>query len=242
MKLVLPVVVMVVLGLGLMTYQLRAPGAAGQTAPGPATTGRTTQPLPTADPARRGVPLEPQPPMGTTGAPGAPGAVGATAPRLAPEPGRGTTAPGAAGGTGGTAQTAPATQEVVLQYDQAALTRDAQANLVGQRVASTPLGDATVQSVQVQLGNNQVMASGQAQVGGFSVPYTITGTVSVQQGRPRVQVSDARAGGFNLPQDSIAGIEQSLQAQIEQMLAQERLRLQSIAIRPGVMIITGTRQ
>lgn len=223
MKVFIPIVALIVVGLGLLTYQLRSDGPAETT-----TVNRTTQASPGRSTTQGGVRLQPQGDISgsTSGV------------RLAPQ------TSGSAGATGATGTTGTGTtgQEIALQYNESQLTQEARASLVGQSVADTPLGRATVRTVEIQLENGEVIASGQATVGSMNLPYTITGTVNVQQGKPSVKVLDARAGGFSLPSDAIAGIEQTLQSQIEQLLAQERLNVRSIAIRSGVLRVTGTRR
>lgn len=226
MKIVLPIVALIVVGLGLLTYQLRASGPEETTV-----VNRTTQAVPGSATTQAGVRLQPQGDVSGTGT--------SSGVRLAPQT-SGTT--GSTGSTGTTGTTGASAQEVVLQYNEAQLTQEARASLVGQSVADTPLGRATVRTVEIQLENGEVLASGQAAVGSMNLPYTITGTVSVQQNRPAVRVLDARAGGFSLPDDAVKGIEQTLQSQIEQLLAQERLNLRSIVIRNGVLRVTGTRR
>lgn len=173
-----------------------------------------------------------------------PGQLGVPAP--VPSAPQATMQPGARAGTGtlgapGAANQGNA-QNVVFEVDERTITQEAQATVVGQDVGETPLGRATVQSIDVVLENGEVVANGQAKVGALTMPYSVVGTVNVMNGRPVVRVTQARAGGFGMPASTVQGIEQTLQSQLDQLLAQERMRVRSVTIQNGKMRVVGTQQ
>src|SRR5919202_3895562 len=93
-----------------------------------------------------------------------------------------------------------APNEVSLELTDAALTDQLNARLGGQSLGETPLGPAALGRVAVEFRAGEVLTSGEAQLGGTSVPLDITSTIDLQAGKPLVFVHEARAAGVSLPQ------------------------------------------
>jgi hypothetical protein len=73
------------------------------------------------------------------------------------------------------------------------------------------------------------------------VPYSVTGTVAADGGRVRVTVTDARANGLPLPADARQAIQQSLQNEVDTMVASAGLRVRSVTVGGGRLTVTGSR-
>jgi hypothetical protein len=136
----------------------------------------------------------------------------------------------------------PAADEQSIELSESQLSDALSQRLVGRALGSTPLGPATLERLAVQLRNGQILANGDAQVGGSTVPVTMTGHVDVQDGRPLAVVDDARAAGMPVPQSTRASIQQAVQAQLDQELQRQGLRVRSVAIADGKMTVVGARQ
>ncbi len=108
-------------------------------------------------------------------------------------------------------------------------------------VADTPLGAATVRDLAVQLRGGQIRATGTAQVGPTPLPVALAGTVAAQDGRPRLTLSSAAISGVQLPQTARAGLETTLQSQLNALLANQPVRVSSVTIGSGKLTIIGTR-
>lgn len=131
-------------------------------------------------------------------------------------------------------------REITVQLDEATLTQQANANLAGRPVGDTPFGEATVRSITIHLRNGQILADGTAQVGPTTAPISVTSTATAESGRLRVAVSDAKVGGVPLPASMRQEIETALQAQVDQLMAQQRVRVQSVTITDGRLVASGT--
>ena len=136
----------------------------------------------------------------------------------------------------------PAADEQSIELTETQLSDALSQRLVGQALGSTPLGPATLQRLGVQLRNGQIQASGDAQVGGSTVPVTMTSHVDVQDGRPLAVVDDARAAGMPVPQSARASLQQAIQTQLDQEIGRLGLRVRSVAIADGKLTVVGTRQ
>src|SRR5438034_2081233 len=77
-----------------------------------------------------------------------------------------------------------ASGEVTVELTEAALTDHLNDQLAGQSLGETPLGKATLTRLTTQLRPNQLVANGDAQVGGKTVPVSMTGHVDMESGRP----------------------------------------------------------
>ena len=137
----------------------------------------------------------------------------------------------------------PATRDVVMEVSEADLDQQFSTMLVGQSLGKTPLGDAKVQSVAVQLRDRQVKLGGNASVGFLRTPFTVTGTVTPNaSGRPTVSVSEATVGGVLLPDAARDALAESVQTQVDKMfVGQGDVKVRTIDIADGKMRVVGTK-
>jgi hypothetical protein len=113
--------------------------------------------------------------------------------------------------------------------------------LVGKSLGTTPLGDATIQTVSVALRDRQVQVSGAARAGFLNAPFTAAGTVVPDAGgRARVTVDEATVGGVNLPDGTRAALADLLQTEVDGMFADQSMRVRTIEIANGKMRLVGT--
>jgi hypothetical protein len=137
---------------------------------------------------------------------------------------------------------APASRDVVMEVSEADLDQQFASKLVGQSLGKTPLGDATVQSVAVQLRDKQVKLDGNANVGFLRAPFSVIGTVTPNAaGKPMVSVSQAMVGGVVLPDTARDALAESVQTQVDSMFDGRDVKVQTIDIADGKMRIVGTR-
>lgn len=134
----------------------------------------------------------------------------------------------------------PASRDVVVEVTEADLETQLRDMLVGRSLGSTPLGDATVQSVAVRLRDRQVQVSGGARVGFLTAPFTAAGVVTPDAaGRPIVTVTEATVGGALLPDSARTALAVSLQSQIDEQFGEGALKVRSIEIADGKMRLVG---
>jgi hypothetical protein len=113
--------------------------------------------------------------------------------------------------------------------------------LVGYSLGATPLGDATIQSVTVQLRDSQVRVGGGAKAGFLNAPFTAAGTVAPDpNGRPVVNVSEAAVGGVVLPAAARTALAESLQLQVDELFLNRSMKVRTIDIADGKMRVVGT--
>jgi hypothetical protein len=167
--------------------------------------------------------------------PGQPGAVATVAPTTiaaAPTP---TSRP--------TAQptVTPASRDVTFEVSEGDLELQLSRMLVGQPLGTTPLGEATVQTVTVALRDRQVKVGGNAKAGFLIAPFTAAGTVAPNgEGRPIVRVNEATVGGVVLPDPARAALADSLQTQVDGLFAERSMKVRTIEIADGKMRVVGT--
>ena len=131
--------------------------------------------------------------------------------------------------------------DVTFEVDEATLTRQANASFAGQSLGDTPLGPATVRSITVQLRNGAITAGGSAQVGPASLPIAITASLAVDAGRVRVNVTSARVGGFPVPSAAWQELQAALQSQVDVLLGVQPIRVRSVEVGDGKIVVSGTR-
>ena len=135
----------------------------------------------------------------------------------------------------------PASRDVVMEVSEADLDQQFGSKLVGQSLGKTPLGDARVQSVAVQLRDRQVRLDGNALVGFLQAPFTVTGTVAPNAaGKPMVSVTQATVGGVLLPDAARNALADSVQNQVDGMFAGRDVKVRTIDIADGKMRVIGT--
>lgn len=134
-----------------------------------------------------------------------------------------------------------APDETALVLDEATLSDRLNSAVAGQSLGDTPLGPATARDLAVQLRDGQVRVTGQAQAGGASLPVSIAGVVRVESEQPVVEVREAKVGSISLPEGTRQQLERSLQQQVNQVLAENRVRVRSVTIADGVLTLIGRR-
>lgn len=113
--------------------------------------------------------------------------------------------------------------------------------LVGHSLGSTPLGEATVQSVNVELRDSLIRVGGGAKAGFLQAPFLASGTVVPNgEGRPVVKVSQASVGGVELPESARTALAESLQTRVDDMLGDRSVKIRTIDIADGKMRVVGT--
>lgn len=166
-----------------------------------------------------------QPTVVTTSAPVAQ-AVPATAPAAPPKP---------------AATATPAPIDVAVEVTESQLESQLSGMLVGQSLGSTPLGDATVQTVSVQLRDGLIQVGGGAKAGFLQAPFQAAGTVVPDgEGRPVVKVSQASVGGVDLPEQARKALANSLQTRVDGLLGDRSVKIRAIDIANGKMRVVGT--
>jgi hypothetical protein len=127
-----------------------------------------------------------------------------------------------------------------IELDQATLTEQANAFMVGQPLADTPLGPASVQEISVQLEEGRALVTGRVRAGFMTLPASLTATAVVEGERPIVRVEQLVVGGFAVPDAARQLVETRIQAEADRMLAQIGARVAAVIIRPGTLALTGT--
>jgi len=152
-------------------------------------------------------------------------------------PGRGPSA--AASAPAGVVQASPGQQ--TIQITEADLNQRLSQKLVGQPLGSTPLGTATLQSITTQLTDGHLIANGDAKVAATTVPVSLTASGTVQNGRALVIVDDLKAAGLSLPASERQSVQQALQAQLDDAVSRQQMKVSAISIANGKLTLTGTR-
>ncbi len=131
--------------------------------------------------------------------------------------------------------------QVTLEFDEATLTRLASSGVAGMAIDAGPLGTATMRDLAIQLRSGQIGATGTAQLGPTPLPLTLGATVQAVNGRPRLTLADARIAGVQMPQSARTAVEQTLQAQVDQLIAGQPISVSSVTVASGKLTIIGTR-
>ncbi len=131
--------------------------------------------------------------------------------------------------------------EQVIQITEAELNQRLNQQLVGHPLGSTPLGTATLQSITTQLTDGHLLANGDARVASTTVPVSLTASGAAQNGRAIVTVEDLKAAGMGLPASTRQSVQQTLQAQLDDTLSRQQMKVSAISIAGGKLTLTGTR-
>jgi uncharacterized protein YpmS len=137
---------------------------------------------------------------------------------------------------------AAAPGDQTIEITEAELNQRLNQKLVGQSLGNTPMGAATLQDIKTTLADGHVVANGDAQVGSATVPVSLTASGSVQNGRAIVTVDDLRAASIPLPTSTRDSVQQALQAQVDDAVSQQGLRVSSISIDKGKLTLRGTHR
>jgi hypothetical protein len=134
----------------------------------------------------------------------------------------------------------PESRDVVMEVTESQLESQLSGMLVGQSLGSTPLGEATVQTVTVQLRDSLIRVGGGARAGFLQAPFLAAGTVVPNgEGRPVVSVSQASVGGVELPESARTALADSLQTRVDDMLGDRSVTIRTIDISDGKMRVVG---
>ena len=135
----------------------------------------------------------------------------------------------------------PASRDVVMEVSEDELQSQLTTMLVGKSLGTTPLGDATVQTVSVALRDRQIQVSGAANAGFLNAPFTMAGTIVPDaDGRAKVRVSEVTVGGMVLPDGTRAALAGLLQTEVDRMFADQSMKVRTIEIADGKMRLVGT--
>ena len=138
-------------------------------------------------------------------------------------------------------QAAPAAAgERRIELTEADVTQRMNQRLAGQPLGATPLGPATLTQVNVQLRNGRMEATGDARVATASVPMSMSARGGVENSRAMVKVDELSAAGVPLPASARDSVQQIIQEQVEGEVERSQLRITSVAIDRGRLILTGT--
>jgi hypothetical protein len=135
----------------------------------------------------------------------------------------------------------PSPGQVSLDVSEAVLTDRLNTTLVGRSLGPTPMGEAAVKHLAIRLTPDRVEADGDAAVGSTTVPVSLGGTVSVLGGVPVVSLKDASANGVPLPERTRTMLEESLQSNLQALLAAQHLTLSSLTVGNGKLTLVGQR-
>jgi hypothetical protein len=137
--------------------------------------------------------------------------------------------------------TAPAPDPEAITLSEAGLTAQANRALAGQTIAETPLGPAVVENLTIRVAEGQILTDGTARAGAVSLPIAASFSVTVVEGRPVVAVRTASLGGIPLPEPTLRALERAAQAPVDQALSEQRVRIRSVTMRPGVLTLITAR-
>jgi hypothetical protein len=113
--------------------------------------------------------------------------------------------------------------------------------LVGQPLADTPFGPATITWMRVELADGGIALAGEAQAGFLRLPVVADGTADVQAGRPLVRLRQVTLGGVVVPEPVRATLEQALQGEVDRAVASERFRARAVTIDAERLTVRGTQ-
>jgi hypothetical protein len=129
-----------------------------------------------------------------------------------------------------------------LQIDEASLTQELNTRATGLTVIQTPVGSARLHNLTVQLGNDELVLRGVADTGRVAESVALHATGSISAGRVLVQVGQAQVGGVDLPETVRHAVQDWLQQQLDEWLAAHDAVVNSVEIRTGRLVVSGTRR
>src|SRR5262249_56266206 len=112
--------------------------------------------------------------------------------------------------------------------------------MAGRWVGEARLGSGSGEEIAVYLRDDQLLINGTVQAGQVRLPMTLAATAAVQGGHVLVQVRGAELGNVPVPEAVRRELEQRLQDQVDQSLANWRLAVQSVHIGDGKLAVAGT--
>ena len=103
--------------------------------------------------------------------------------------------------------------------------------------------EANVSDIQVNLDNNQIIVTGEADQSGFIMPINISMAVSVDpNGHPQSSVIEATVGPFSLPDSILDQITAQMDEALMTQFIPSDVWVDSIDIQDGNMIINGHKR
>lgn len=163
---------------------------------------------------------------------------GATAVRFAPQPPTPAPLPTAGPSRAVTVEG----DSMRLELDNATLTAQLNGLLAGRSLGETPLGPASAGELAVQVREGQVVAEGSARAGLASLPVSLTFGVEAREGRLVVSLREGRLGGVPLPETALGPIQEVVQGPVDRLFAQQRLKVETAATRPGSLVLVATKR
>jgi len=112
---------------------------------------------------------------------------------------------------------------------------------LNQNIGGQPFGPATLDSMTAQLRGGKLQMEGSAKLAGKDVPVSLSSNVSARDGRAVVDVQDARAAGVPVPDQARQSVERALQQQVDQEVSRSGMRVSTVSIADGKLVVTGTR-
>jgi LmeA-like phospholipid-binding len=112
---------------------------------------------------------------------------------------------------------------------------------LNQSMAGKPFGPATLEQLTAQLRNGRLQVDGSAKMAGTGVPVSMSSKVTAENGRALIDVQEARAAGVPVPDQARQSVEDALQREVDQEVARMSMRVSTVSIADGKLIVTGTR-
>lgn len=137
----------------------------------------------------------------------------------------------------GAATPKPTDASVVLT--EAVLTERLNQRLAGQSLGATPIGSATLGRLDARLRDGEVRLDGDMRVSSRDVPLSLSSGLNVERERAVVELRDAKAAGVPLPEPVRQSLQEALQQQVDQEVQRHNIRVSSITIGDGKLVISG---
>jgi hypothetical protein len=131
--------------------------------------------------------------------------------------------------------------ELAVEIGEVELSRQLSQQLLGRPLAQTPLGTASVDSVQVELHPGRAEVSGTARLGGVDAPFTMIMTALAEpSGSVKIALSEARLSGLLVPEVARAELEGQVQREVDRLIGQQAIRVRSVELTEGRLRAVGS--
>jgi hypothetical protein len=131
-------------------------------------------------------------------------------------------------------------RDVVVEMTEADLNARLVQEVVGKPVGQTAIGAATFDSLSVALKNGRAEITGNARVGGTSVPIEAQAGITPDGvGGLRVSLSDAKVAGLPVPAAARTQLEQQMQLELDQAVSAQPMAVRSVEIGNGKLRAVG---
>jgi hypothetical protein len=141
---------------------------------------------------------------------------------------------------GGPAIFTPSPRDQTFQLSDQQVTQALNQFVVGQPLGPTPLGPAALQRIVVTFRDGRIHVDGEARVSSATTRVSVTARGEVDDGRVIVTIDDMQAFGVPLPANARVAFQQSIQAGVDAEVASIPLRVKSISIEAGNLVVVGT--